>query len=635
MAYIRDGGYLRASYAGTPRGFDTRSFDNIEGVLHVWTKPDGTLGEGIPPLWVAREADQGGYKYTVQTGFSGDGTQVVIGIYNGKSDVTEYDGNGNFKRQVIGTTTWLPMVYEDTGGVPFTNLPIFEVPFTAESNPAAWEYGQNGTLPKDTKCHFEGTLYVDGTTNALLTLDYTCPEFSDDGSLFFGRQSVAKMALHFGYEYPTHVSRGDTLENDYNDRFTMSLDDAYGHTNAAEWGQVLNKIITFGQLDNVIMWCQMSFTDPADPLRVIKSDEVKIVLANDGTEVSVTNIGGAEGDITDGVSTVTIVHAPAPSDTGTEDGTEPPEEEKSDETEAGEPTTTTLNMLTQSYSVTVQKLQSLGQVLWSQTFFDNIKLVNNNPIDNIVSVKMFPFETCGTESSIVCGNVDMGVTGQKLVNPSLLRDCGTITVPKKYSGYRAYLDYAPYTTAVLYLPFIGEIPLDVAVVMGKTLAIKYYVDYILGSAIAIVTVDNKQILSRDATIGIDIPLTASNRSQIEIGYLQAVGSAVAQTATGNFVGAGTSLLGGALQPHTYTTSGRFTPSTAVCADLQPFVRLIRSRPVIANNFSEIHGHRVSTAVTLSKCSGYTQCESVRVSGIPCTEREKDMIKSALESGVLL
>ena len=71
-------------------------------------------------------------------------------------------------------------------------------------------------------------------------------------------------------------------------------------------------------------------------------------------------------------------------------------------------------LLTTSYSLTVTEAHSFGSWLWSSTMIDNIHLVNNNPIENIVACKLFPFSVGGTESSIQLGNVTSNVTGQKL-----------------------------------------------------------------------------------------------------------------------------------------------------------------------------------------------------------------------------
>lgn len=615
-----------------------------EGGVAYWTKPDGTVmhprGDRVdyPPFWWARRLATDGHNidYILSCGFTTDGTTVGGGQLSGStSGVVWRDFSSSWGETGDLITRTLSVNSNDWHTITVNSFPVFDVPFTAQSNPEAWNYGMVGKLPTDNSISFNGDLYIDGTTNALLTFDYDCDAFTTADSPFFGFGEIAKMSLNFGYDYVTHVTNGDTLTNGYNDRFTLSLSDAYSHTGASEWGQVLNKILTVGELDNIVITARLAVPNPNNRTELWHTDEVKVMLKSNGETVSNTNIGGASTDVIDGASSITIHYSQAPSESGESDGTEPNTPEDSDSTDSGEPTTSTLNMLTQSYAISPQKLQSLGQVLWSQTFWDNIKLVNNNPIDNIVSVKMFPFTTAGTAAHIVCGNVDMGITGDKLANASMTKDFGTVTIPNKFTGEQSFLNYSPYTQAVLYLPHIGECPLDMAIVAGKTLYIKYYIDYILGTALAVVTVDNKQIITREANVGIDIPLTASNRSQLELGYIESVGQAVTQGMGGNLAQAGASLLGGALQPHHYTTVGKFSPATAICGELRPFVRIIRCRPHIPKTYGKVYGWRCATTKTLSTCKGFTVCDSVQVSGISCTEKEKNLIKQALESGVIL
>ena len=47
--------------------------------------------------------------------------------------------------------------------------------------------------------------------------------------------------------------------------------------------------------------------------------------------------------------------------------------------------------LTSVYNVTPEKLNQLGRFIWTDDAMDNIKLLNNSPIQNIVSCKCIPF----------------------------------------------------------------------------------------------------------------------------------------------------------------------------------------------------------------------------------------------------
>ena len=52
-----------------------------------------------------------------------------------------------------------------------------------------------------------------------------------------------------------------------------------------------------------------------------------------------------------------------------------------------------------------------------------------------------------------------------------------LVVPHKYNSY---LDYAPYTKAEIFLPFIGFCPLNINDIMGKSVDITYNIDLLSG-----------------------------------------------------------------------------------------------------------------------------------------------------------
>ena len=106
-------------------------------------------------------------------------------------------------------------------------------------------------------------------------------------------------------------------------------------------------------------------------------------------------------------------------------------------------------MLTTTYKLTELQLQQLGNFLWQDDFITNIKLINNSPIENIVSVKAIPCLFTGTETkTVVCGNVDTGVSGVVITNNYLKKTIGTISVSNWYNNF---IDYEN-TKITLYLP---------------------------------------------------------------------------------------------------------------------------------------------------------------------------------------
>ena len=84
------------------------------------------------------------------------------------------------------------------------------------------------------------------------------------------------------------------------------------------------------------------------------------------------------------------------------------------------------NLLTTTYKLSQAQLQSLGNFLWQDSFMNNIKLLNNSPIENLVSVKALPVSLpVGSEQALVLGNVDTGIKATPVTNTYIKFTMGT------------------------------------------------------------------------------------------------------------------------------------------------------------------------------------------------------------------
>ena len=269
----------------------------------------------------------------------------------------------------------------------------------------------------------------------------------------------------------------------------------------------------------------------------------------------------------------------------------------------------------------------MGNYLWGATFIDDIHLVVNNPIENIVSCKRMPFDIPAEESSrLILGNVTAPANGN-IINSVPVIDIGTIT----YNGYYGnFLDYAPYTQLILFLPFCGFTQIDASVVTGKTMTVKYVTDIILGKCKALIYVDGAYYMSMDGNIGIDIPLVASNRAQTEASFaLQGLDASLQGDAMG--------VLGAAVaMQYRSSRNGSYTPTCAWQETRKCF--MIADIPTV--QYPSSYGHDVGYPCmltrTLATMSGFTVCgDDIDMRGFSCTSEEMDMIKEILTTGIYL
>lgn len=325
-------------------------------------------------------------------------------------------------------------------------------------------------------------------------------------------------------------------------------------------------------------------------------------------------------------------------------------EEFNDSTQTPEAVTpfSAVGALTQSYALTTSRCKSFGDYLWNAGVFSNIKLMNNSPIENVVACKIFPMSFSGTDEKIKIGNVTLDVQGAKMnSNSTFLYDVGTITL-REY--YHSFLDYEPFTSVNIFLPFIGFQTLPCTLLMNHSINVKYAVDVITGSCKALIFRDGLEVLSFSGVMGIDIPVSAQNRAQVEMAYIETGaktaidtvatvatgGASKAMTAISAVGGASEGLLDLAKAQYRTSTTGSHNSATSACETLQCYI--IVDRPIWQNleGFNHAYGRMCNLTQNLSNLRGFTICNShIDLSGIECTEEEREEIFNYLTGGVIL
>lgn len=279
------------------------------------------------------------------------------------------------------------------------------------------------------------------------------------------------------------------------------------------------------------------------------------------------------------------------------------------------------------------ELKKLSQFLWSSDFFDNILLVNNSPIENIISLKALigTVATTGSSQALTLGNV---TTTANVIpcNESIVINVGSITLPRKYNNF---LDFEPYTKVQIYLPFYGCAMLDSSIVIGRSITIKYIIDVITATAKIKIIHDNKTLYEFKTTCGTDLPITSSNRASVEMGYLSSgVGMGIS-IASGNVLGGVASGLSMAQSQYHSSTSGNV--SGVLNFHDSRMITVLVDRPVYTElrNFNKTHGRVCNLSKTLRDLRGFTKCaENVQIP-FNCLDEERAMIIEQLTSGVII
>lgn len=306
-------------------------------------------------------------------------------------------------------------------------------------------------------------------------------------------------------------------------------------------------------------------------------------------------------------------------------------------------------LLTKTYAMTALRTQNLGTKLWTQSYFDVLK-IQSNPIENVVSVKWFPFSVSGTDTEIKIGDVLMGTNGE--VVDSIYKFTVGSAYYRSKNSKASFLDCSPYTQIKLHLPYCGIIQLDASEMLNRKITVSYVVDLVSGDCMAFIELDGTELgekripfMSVSGHIGVDIPLTASNRIQAEMRAastaISAVTGAAAHVISGDVVGGAVQAAQGALSVAgmDYTTQRTAAHSPACMTHENRTVFLEIWRPAydeeISTNrgFKSRHGFPTYKYKTIGELSGFVKCDARTKIDFAMTGRENQMLEELLTSGV--
>ena len=308
-----------------------------------------------------------------------------------------------------------------------------------------------------------------------------------------------------------------------------------------------------------------------------------------------------------------------------------------------------LTGIVKMYNPTTSQLASIYNYIYSspQSVIDNFKKIWYDPMQSIISLTTVPFlvNVGASENVYFCG-VDTGVSSAILAGQFQVVDCGTCTIEEEY---KSFVEYEPYTTASLYLPFIGFVDLKPSDVIGATVGVKYNIDLLTGECLAFVkihknvggwnvNIDSVMYAFKGNVIS-SYPLTGNNWSNMYSGIAQTVmgiGGAIA----GNPMALG-GIVNGILQPMVSTSrSGAVSGNSGALGEYRPYICF--EKPIIniptGNQF--YMGYPTNYGKdALEKYHKYTEVDTstlkfnVNVNYI--TADEIDEIKQLLEGGVIL
>ena len=320
------------------------------------------------------------------------------------------------------------------------------------------------------------------------------------------------------------------------------------------------------------------------------------------------------------------------------------------------------------------------------TEFNYDEFLTISPIDTIISLKLFPYDTSSSSTavSIRLGKYNTGIGAYNADKMKIL-DFGTVNI-FGYFGKSVEGDWRDRETKyTLFAPFCGTLELDSSFYMGKDIGLEYHIDQITGACTAVVktTADNGVTVYTDTISGVcavDVPITGLDQATIQSQIFNAnqqlkmaninaatglINSALqlgGAALTGDAASAASAAISGvsgfiknnaAIESaqynltHAHTIPRQIGAASPLCAMLSDWLpRIIVSRPVDGlsssklKDFAKSKGFACIIPDKIGTRSGFIQMNNVKITppqeaAIPMTQTEAEMIKSLLAGGIYI
>lgn len=418
-----------------------------------------------------------------------------------------------------------------------------------------------------------------------------------------------------------------------NEKYTFKKHDAIEKLSDLQWGWVIDTIDKLGVVNNLENYF---FVNDIGSNLIEFTDTNQFLSWYNGNESIVPN------DIT-------------PSTPDNPQPPTPPTDDTSDPINPNNIVVPTANMV-KYYVLNSSDLQSIGAYLWNsedsvyQAIIKDLELMGSNPLDAIISVKAYPLDiTKFNTLSPATFNIQIGratvadLKAHTIIQTKPLIDVCSFTLDRNYNDF---MDFAPYTTYGVYLPYVGIIPLDTQGIYEKVIKVQLAIDIITGGGEYIISIGDAPIRYEPCQIAVDISLSAiDNRERVNN-----VISALSGTATATL---GASLLGGnplAIASATVGGIANTMVSDALSNNIKNSgqggsilnfinpqqVYLIKSHVPYQepSNYNIQYGYCCNRYVAISKIQGKVWIESPNLDIVPCTEGERNELKELLGSGVV-
>ena len=304
------------------------------------------------------------------------------------------------------------------------------------------------------------------------------------------------------------------------------------------------------------------------------------------------------------------------------------------------------------YALSESELKSLANELWTadehkfNQIIQGLMLMGENPMDGIISLQLYPFSlinlsTLATTQPIQIGRTQLNTTATKINGLNAVIDLGAINLRNYFDSF---LDYEPYSTATLYIPYCGSIQLSLNDTIGKTISVKLIVDYNSGICTAVVFSDGIPIVYKNGVIGQQISVTGTDNATMASNAISSSLNML-NNAT-NFIAGGkdvsstiqnsANLLASSFDYSAmrtiYQTQGANSSQINMYQPQKPHIIINLAEFDVADDFGKYHGFRCDFYDFINSLNGYVETDTPILTNINATEDEKNIIIELMRGG---
>lgn len=288
----------------------------------------------------------------------------------------------------------------------------------------------------------------------------------------------------------------------------------------------------------------------------------------------------------------------------------------------------------------------LAESLWRK--FRNYKF---NPIAGVLACHIMPSELMPTSTAIVqvkaAGCPLMSISSAHDITAKAYIDGNvrTLSIPKYFSSH---LNYDPYSSVQLFLPFCGWMSIPADRVVGGSLSLQYRADVVTGNVCAIVRCydsNGRNTATYQATgnAALSIPITGNDNG---VGTIIGAVTASAGLAAGAIAGVGAAALvagaaGAGLATQTarsaMQTGTQYSGNVAALGVLQPYVLITLPVEHTSAEFRALHGLPSGLGMMVGQLagSGYTEMSEFHAEIDCISAEEQQEIENLMMGGVIL